>query len=197
MTLKNLLEGGETIDNRDFLDRVDLLERRSASPVLGPTTASSTAWRTTSRGTRPSRSAWSTSAHPPARSSSEKYYTYLAGILLEPFGRLFKNDPRVYTYPFREPNTKAVITAGNLRVAPKLQHLYDYLIENQHIQPIRDYYPENLTTFSREVFRRMQEGDPSWVHDVPPGVAILICQRQLLGFDPAKFEDATEVSTKT
>ena len=87
------------------------------------------------------------------------------------------------------PATQAIITAGNLRVSSRLQHLYDYLLENQHIQPLRDYHPEHLTTFSRDVYRRMQEGDPSWVHDVPPGVAFLICQRHLLGFDPAKFEE--------
>ena len=36
----------------------------------------------------------------------------------------------------------------------------------------------------------MREGDPTWVHDVPPGVALLICQRHLLGYDPEKFETA-------
>src|SRR5206468_7942959 len=91
-------------------------------------------------------------------------------------------------YPYRDPRTNALITAGNLRVAPRLQHLYDYLIENQHIQQIRDYNPENLGILSKDVYRRMQEGDASWVHEVPPGVALLICQRQLLGFDSARFD---------
>ena len=79
-------------------------------------------------------------------------------------------------------------TTGNLRVAPKIQHLYDYLIENQSIQPIRDFHQENLSIFSRDVYRRMREGDPSWIDDVPPNVALLICQRRLLGYDPRKFE---------
>ena len=30
----------------------------------------------------------------------------------------------------------------------------------------------------------MHEGDPTWVHEVPPGVALLICQNHLLGYDP-------------
>ena len=33
----------------------------------------------------------------------------------------------------------------------------------------------------------MREGDPTWVHEVPPNVALLICQRRLLGFDPERF----------
>ena len=88
------------------------------------------------------------------------------------------------------PTTKTIVTADDLRVAPKLQHLYNYLIENQHIQPIREYKPEYLSMFnlSRDVFRRLQEGDPTWVDDVPANVALLICQRHLLGYDPENFE---------
>ena len=76
-----------------------------------------------------------------------------------------------------------MISATNLRIAPKHQHLYNYLIENQQIQPIRDYTPEYLSVFSRDVYRKMQEGDANWVHDVPPGVAFMIIQRHLLGYE--------------
>jgi hypothetical protein len=34
----------------------------------------------------------------------------------------------------------------------------------------------------------MREGDPNWIHEVPPGVALLICQDHLMGYDPAVFE---------
>ena len=34
----------------------------------------------------------------------------------------------------------------------------------------------------------MHEGDPNWVHEVPPGVALMICRHRLLGYDPARFE---------
>ena len=33
----------------------------------------------------------------------EKYYTDLEGGILESFGRLFKNDLKLYVYPLREP----------------------------------------------------------------------------------------------
>ena len=55
----------------------------------------------------------------------------------------------------------------------------------------------NLPIFSRDVLRRMREGDPSWVFMVPPGVALLICQRQLLGYDPVKFEEASQKEAAT
>lgn len=195
MTLKNLLEGGDAIDNRDFLDRVDILGALGRSVLISNFGEFYRLANFLQRQT--DKLIGLVMGVPTLREIfEEKYYTHLAGGILESFGRLFKNDLKLYAYPFREPNTNAIITAGNLRVAPKLQHLYDYLIENQHIQPIRDYNPENLAIFSRDVYRRMQEGDPSWVHDVPPGVALLICQRQLLGFDPVRFDEAHEALAK-
>jgi hypothetical protein len=190
MTLKNLL-AGDAIDNRDFLDRVDILGT-IGSPVLISNFGEH--YRLANYLQRyTSKPIGLVMGVPTLREIfEEKYYTDLAGGILESFGRLFKNDLKLYVYPLLESQTGALITAGNLRVAPKLQHLYDYLIENQHIQAIRDFHHENLSIFSRDVYRRMQEGDPSWVHDVPPGVALLICQRQLLGFDPAKFEESPE-----
>ncbi|MFO0953008.1 MAG: TonB-dependent receptor [Isosphaeraceae bacterium] len=190
MTLKNLnLLEGDAIDNRDFLDRVDILGTLGR-PVL--ITNFGEFYRLANYLQRHTQKLIGLVMGVPTLREifEEKYYTHLAGGILESFGRLFKNDLRLYVYPFREPKTGAIITAGNLRVSTKLQHLYNYLIENQHIQAIRDYNPENLAIFSRDVYRKMREGDASWVHDVPPGVGLMICQRQLLGFDPARFESA-------
>ena len=60
----------------------------------------------------------------------EKYYADLDGGILESFGRLFKNDLKLYVYPLQDDATGALVTAGNLRVAPHLRHLYAYLLEN-------------------------------------------------------------------
>jgi hypothetical protein len=73
-------------------------------------------------------------------------------------------------------------------VAPNLQHLYKFLVDNRHVQPLRDFNEEYLSIHSRDVYRRMREGDPTWIHEVPPGVALLICQDHLMGYDPVVFE---------
>jgi hypothetical protein len=188
MTLKNLnLLEGDAIDNRDFLDRADILGTLGG-PVL--ITNFGEFYRLANYLQRHTQKLIGLVMGVPTLREifEEKYYTHLAGGILESFGRLFKNDLRLYVYPFRDPQSGALITTGNLRVAQKLQPLYTYLVENQHIEAIRDYKPENLGIFSRDVYRRMAEGDPQWIFEVPPGVALMICQRQLLGFDPAKFE---------
>jgi len=186
MALNNLIEG-DTIDNRDFLDRVDLLVTLGRPVMI---THYGEFYRLANYLQRhTSKLIGLVMGVPTLREIfEEKYYTHLAGGILESFGRLFKNDLKLYAYPLQDPKTGALITAGNLRVAPKIQHLYDYLIENQYVQAIRDFEPENLPIFSRDVLRRIREGDPTWVFMVPPGVALLICQRKLLGYDPVRFE---------
>lgn len=184
MTLKNLL-AGDVIDDRDFLDRIDLL-RTLGRPVLISNFGefyrlANYLQRLT---TKPIGLVMGV---PTLREIfDEKYYLDLAGGILESFGRLFKNDLKIYAYPFPDPATGDLSTADNFRVAANLQHLYDFLLENRHIQAITDYHPEFLTSFSRDVYRKLREGDHSWVHEVPPGVALLICQHRMLDYDPEK-----------
>ena len=89
----------------------------------------------------------------------EKYYADLAGGILESFGRLFKNDLKIYAYPMLDAETGSLITAGNLRVAPNLRHLYDYLLENRLIESLRDFDQQCLPIYSRDVLARIRCGD--------------------------------------
>lgn len=182
MTLKNLL-AEDDIGDRDFLDRVDLL-RTLGSPVM--ISSFGEFYRLANYLQRlTTRPIGLVMGVPTLREIfDEGYYLDLAGGILESFGRLFKNDLRVYAYPVREPSTGEVLTADNFRVAANLQPLYDFLLANRHIRAITDYRPEFSASFSRDVYRKLREGDATWVDDVPPGVALLICQNRLLGYDP-------------
>ena len=53
----------------------------------------------------------------------EQYYSNLDGGILESFGRLFKNDLKLYVYPLLDRATNALTTVQNLEVAPKLRKL--------------------------------------------------------------------------
>jgi hypothetical protein len=182
MTLKNL-QGEDDIGDRDFLDRVDLL-RTLGSPVM--ISSFGEFYRLANYLQRlTTRPIGLVMGVPTLREIfDEGYYLDLAGGILESFGRLFKNDLRVYAYPVREPSTGEVLTADNFRVAANLQPLYDFLLANRHIRAITDYRPEFSASFSRDVYRKLREGDATWVDDVPPGVALLICRNRLLGYDP-------------
>jgi hypothetical protein len=112
----------------------------------------------------------------------ERYYSELAGGILESFGRMFKNDLKLFVYPFKDPESGAIITSGNLRVAPHLRHLYLFLMENFFIQGLRDVNEANMSVLSRNVLKMLQNNEAGWEPMVPNEVAALIKQRHLLGY---------------
>lgn len=116
----------------------------------------------------------------------ESFYEGLEGGILEAFGRLFRNDLRLYIYPLKDPQTGGLVTVEKLKVAPHLQNLYAHLVGNGHITSI-DFYDKNvLHIFSRDVLAKLQRGDPAWERMVPPEVAEMIKARGLFGYSATK-----------
>ncbi len=180
MALKNLSSEGR-IDHQDFLDRVDLL-RTLGHPVL--ITNYGEFHRLASYLFRFTKCPIGLVMGLPTLRElfEEKYYADLSGGILESFGRMFKSDLKLYIYPFKDPATGSVITAGNLRVAPHLRHLYMYLVENHFIQGMRDVNESGMGIYSRDILKMLQAGEPGWEDKVPPQVAQLIKERHLLGY---------------
>src|SRR5438876_581185 len=147
MTLRNLTGDGGVIDHKDFLDRVDLLGSLGKTVLISNYARY---FRLASYLSRYTKKMIGIAMGVPSLREifEEKYYTDLECGILEAVGRLFKNALRVYAYPLLDPATGAIITAGNLRVAPHLRHLHAYLIENHFIQSIRDYNEACLPIFS-------------------------------------------------
>jgi len=180
MTLKNLLEG-DTIDHRDFLDRADILGALGKTVLISNYAEYHRLAAYLFRQTK--HMIGIVMGVPTLREIfEEKYYADLEGGILESFGRLFKNDLKLYAYPLLDQPTGSLITAGNLRVAPHLRHLYAYLVENRLIENVRDYNESYLHIFSRDVLKRLRAGDATWETMVPREVADLIKKRKLLGY---------------
>jgi hypothetical protein len=179
MTLKNLTAAGG-IDHKDFLDRVDILGAQGRTVLISNYGEFHRLAAYLFRYTK--RMIGLVMGVPTLRELfEEKYYTDLEGGILESFGRLFQNDLKLYVYPWKDPRTGAVITAGNLVVAPHLRHLYAYLYDNQFIEALRDFKETNLPIVSRDVLVKIRSGDATWEQAVPPAVAQIIKQRKLFG----------------
>ncbi len=112
----------------------------------------------------------------------EKYYQDLEGGILESFGRLFKNEHRLYIYPLRDPATGALIRVENFTVKPDLAKLYGYLVDRGFIRQIAKYNESYLPIFSRDVLTKIKSGDESWPTMVPQVVAEIIKKRGLFGY---------------
>lgn len=190
MTLKNLTDA-DMIDHQDFLDRVDILGALGKTVLISNLAEYHRLAAYLFRHTK--KMIGIVLGVPTLRELfDEKYYVDLEGGILESFGRLFKNDLKIYAYPLLDQTSGSLITAGNLRVAPHLRHLYNYLLENRLIESVRDYDQRCLTVFSREVLKRLRSGnDNSWETMVPPAVADLIKQRRLLGYEPNRALQTT------
>lgn len=180
MTMRNLTtESG--IDHKDFLDRVDILSKLGKSVLISNYGEYYRLAQYLFRYTK--QMIGIVMGVPTLRELfDEKYYADLEGGILESFGRLFKNALKLYVYPAQDPATDSIITANNLRVAPHLQHLYTYLLENHSIQAIKDFNECCLPIKSPDVLARIKSGDPGWEIMVPPQVAAIIKDRKLLGY---------------
>jgi hypothetical protein len=180
MTLKNLTDGG-AIDHRDFLDRVDILSALGKTVLISNYAEFHRLASYLFRFTK--KKIGIVMGVPTLREIfDEKYYADLEGGILESFGRMFKNDLKLYVYPLQEQKTGAVITSGNLRVAPNLRHLYAYLLENRYIESLKDIDEKCLPILSRTALSKLKSGDASWEEMVPPEVAKIIKERRLLGY---------------
>lgn len=182
ITMRNLQANGD-IDLRDFLARADVLAACGMTVMISDyfeyyRLAAYLAQYTKKR---IGITMGAASLH---ELFDDKYYTKLDGGILESFGRLFKNDLKLYIYPLLNQETGDLTTVHNLEVAPELRKLYEYLVDKKCIEQLDNHNPQNLTTFSREVLKQIEAGDSKWTHHVPTEVAEVIKKRRFFGYKP-------------
>ncbi len=180
ITMRNLMAEG-TIDYRDFLARADVLA------ALGKTVLISNYFEYYRLGAYLSRYTHRKIGVTMGAASlldlfDEKYYSNLEGGILESFGRLFKNDLRLYVYPYLDPVSKQVWTVQNLLVPPDLRKLYGHLVDRGCIEQVEGHRPEFLPIFSRDILKKIKDRDPSWEGMVPTEVADVIKRRGFFGY---------------
>lgn len=188
MTLRHLAEGG-VIDPKDFLDRADTLGRLGF-PVLVSNYARY--FRLAAyllRQTR-QRIAVAMGVRRLREMFDENYYSDLEGGILEAFGRMFKNELRLYIYPVAEP--EGLSTARRLEVLPHLRHLHAHLLENGYIVDLEGCREEYLGIFARAVLDQIRTGDPCWEQSVPAPVVEMVKARRLFGWNHAEHPEHGE-----
>ncbi|HEY5345280.1 MAG TPA: TonB-dependent receptor [Verrucomicrobiae bacterium] len=180
MTLRQL-QVGDSIDHRDFLDRVDTLGALG-KPVL------------ISNFLRYHRLLAYLARHTQKPIGlpiglvrlrdvlDEKFYTDLPGGLMESLGQLFKNGAKLYVYPSLDKKTGKLFTVENLDVAPHLRHLYQHLVDNKFIVDITNYNPDALKIYSGEVLAKIHSGDEALSKLIPPQIFEVIKAKKLFGW---------------
>jgi hypothetical protein len=85
-------------------------------------------------------------------------------------------------YPMIDETTGNILTATQMKVAPNLRSLFQYLIDNGYIEEIADYRSEYLQIHPPEVLAKLQSGDEAWQQMVPPEVAEIIKEQRFFGY---------------
>jgi hypothetical protein len=195
ITMNNLLSSGN-VDHGDFLARVDLLAALGKTVMISDYAEFHRLGAYLSRYTK-NRIGIILGIPLLHEIFNDKYYADLEGGILESFGRLFKNELKLYIYPAVNPETKEVVTAENFRSAPHLQNLYNYLRDNRFIINIPCERPAMMDFNSRNVVTRIAAGEPGWEDLVPPKVAELIKNRQLFNYGAPKSAKPAAIPAPT
>lgn len=183
LTMRNLMAGRQDIDRRDFLARADLLAACGVTVLISDyfeyyRLAAYIAWRTKER-------VGIVMGVPSLiELFEEKYYTQLPGGILESFGRLFKNELKLYVYPLLKQETAELVTVENLQVAPELRKLYGYLQDRGSFVALDNLKKEYLSIFSRDVLKKIASGEDDWEAMVPDEVAEMIKKRGFFSYKP-------------
>ncbi|MFC2102171.1 TonB-dependent receptor [Bacteroidota bacterium] len=187
ISVNNLLRQGE-IDERDFLERVDLLNGMGQHVMIS-----------TFKEYYKLVNYFSQFAIKNLRIVigiptflkviNERYYTNLKGGILEAFGKLFVDNMKLYIYPTipavsidtREA-TGELLTSKDMLLSKGQEDLYQYLIKNRKIIDITSVKREWLYISSANVLRMIREGDPGWEEMVPNYVEKQIKEKGLFGY---------------
>ncbi|MFB9377004.1 TonB-dependent receptor [Kineococcus gynurae] len=181
LTMSNLLAGGTKVDRRDFLARADLLSA-TGNTVLISNFADYHRLAAYLQARTSERIGMVMGVPSLEALFDEASHAHLQGGLLESWGRLLKNDLRLFVYPKRDVDTGEIVTVEDMQVGEELQPLFDYLAGRGSFVHLADYDPDYLSILSRDVLRRIAEHDETWRDMVPGEVADLIAKRQFFGY---------------
>ncbi len=185
ITLTNLISGGK-IDERDFLDRAELLCSLGQNVMITNYQEYYKLVEYFSEFTK-KRIGLAMGVYNFVQIFDEKYYRNLSGGILEAFGKLFFKDLKIYLYPLKDQRTGEIKTSENLKVHPRMKELYKFFKYNGKVVDIKNYTPEILGVFSRTILKMIENGEAGWEEMLPSGIAEIIKEERLFGYSRRKF----------
>lgn len=182
ITLNNLKAEGE-IDEQDFLDRAEILCSLGQTVLISNYQQYYKLVEYFSRYTE-ERMGLIMGVTNLVELFDERYYRDLKGGILEAFGILYSTDLKMYIYPSQPNKEDDIQTSENIEIHRRLLPLYEYLRSNGRIVDIENYDPEILQIFSRDVLRKIREGEEGWEKALPAYVDNIIRDNGLFGYTP-------------
>ena len=113
---------------------------------------------------------------------TDKYTQNQDGRLLVAFGELFSQNIRIYVYPAQTAETNEIITAENMTVPEGIKFLYQYLLDSRQVVAVKKFNSDILHIYPTDVLSDIQENKTGWEQKVPESLVKLIKERQLFGY---------------
>jgi len=189
LTLHNLYKrggGNASIDEKDFLDRVDILCSMGMTVMISDFQEYFKLISFLSKFTRKKKIGIILGINNLLSIFDEKYYEFLRGGILESFGTLFGRNVKMFVYPSLNEYTGELHTCKNAVLPSHLRHLFQYLVDNDQIEDIVDSSQENLHIISDNVLAMIKNGEEGWEHFVPEEVSKAIKEHRLFEYTEAK-----------
>jgi hypothetical protein len=112
----------------------------------------------------------------------ESFYSDLRGGLLEAMGRLFQSNVKIYLYPSIDKTTDKVLYPEDVSFKSHEKILLDYLLTQRKIIVLRNPDTHNLTITTEKLTRLIEEGDNRFKELVPDVVYRYIVENRLFGY---------------
>ncbi len=186
LTISNLSQDGE-IDEKDFLDRTDLLCELEQTVMITNCDLRYKLikyladYRITFFG-------MVIGARDFLELVNSKYYKNVNGRLLAAFGELFTHNMKLYVYPALQEGSSELMTSANLPIPEGITFLYKHLLERGQIDDINGVESDILHIFSKEVLQMLQSDEEGWDKMVPERIAKTIRENCLFNFPCERIE---------
>ena len=169
----NTLESEAGFDDKDFLDRTDIL------CSLGHTVMVSNCQNHDKllaylRRCRPKNIGIVIGVMNLLELFNESNYTDPLGEILHYFGEIFQADTKMFIYPYRPTTQSEIITLQNFPISNSLRPLFEYLKSSGFMIDLKGYHKELLDIFSNDVIQQLKKGQEGWEEYVPALVAEFI-----------------------
>jgi len=181
MTMEYLKGQNPEIDEKDFLERADMLSALGHRVLLSDCVNHEmlinylSDYKITNLGLV-------IGARELSAIISDKFYQNQDGRLLVAFGELFSQNIKVYAYPALDHETNEIITAENLEVPQGIKFLYQYLLDSKQVVPVNSYNRDILHIYPTQVLEDIQQNKTGWQQHVPQVLAEMIIERGLFGY---------------
>lgn len=181
LTLKDLSAEGK-IDEKDFLDRVDIIGSLGYTVLISNYQKYYTLVSYLSDSVRNRKVGVILGVDNLKQIFDDKYYDRLKGRLLEAYGILFGRNVKLYVYPALNADGDGLRTLDNIKFEDEaLYHLLEYLKSKGKIEAIQCSNNDILNIYSDQVVQMIKDDQNGWEHMVPSIVANMIKDNELFG----------------